>query len=184
MGYKTVLVEHRGQGGEGHHESPRQEERHESAAGDGHGAGAGRPALRRRRRGGGSHRRRQLVLRRHGPQGVLLRAEGQEAEGVRPYLSPAAGMARPHAALLSQADHRDGQRLSASAARSPTSSVATWRSPRTRRSSVCRRSTSGCFPDGHVSKTLGQPVPAARRSAVRHDRAAGSTARRRPKSAS
>src|SRR6476660_5364992 len=82
-----------GQGGEGHHESPRQEERHESSVGDGHGASAGRPALRRQRRGCGSHRRRKFFLRRYGPQGVLIPSERQEAEGGRSYPQHAPGIA-------------------------------------------------------------------------------------------
>ncbi len=59
-------------------------------------------------------------------------------------LPHAAGMARPHVALLSQADDRDGERLSASAARSPTSNAAISRSRPTRRSSASPKSISGC----------------------------------------
>ena len=56
-------------------------------------------------------RRRRRLLCRHGPQGILLRPQRQEAEGVRPAVPNAAGMARPHTTLLSEADDRDGEWL-------------------------------------------------------------------------
>ncbi len=55
-------------------------------------------------------RRRQGVLRRHGLEAVLHRTERQQAR-VRSHPAARAGMARPHAPLLPQADDCDDPRL-------------------------------------------------------------------------
>ena len=61
--------------------------------------------------GARAHRRRQLILRRHGPEGILPRDRPDVTAGARtdrPYQC-AVAMAPAH--VLSEADDRDGQRL-------------------------------------------------------------------------
>ena len=66
-----------------------------------------RPAL----PGSGAHRRRRFVFRRHGPEGILPRQRPPLAARARAHLSHQRGVAVAPVPVLSEADHRDGQRL-------------------------------------------------------------------------
>ena len=66
-----------------------------------------RPAL----PGAGAHRRGRFVLRRHGPEGVLPRQRPSLAARARAHLPHQRGVAVAPVPVLSEADHRDGQRL-------------------------------------------------------------------------
>ena len=53
----------------------------------------------------------RFVLRRHGPEGILPRQRPSLAARARAYLSHQRGVAVAPVPVLSEADHRDGQRL-------------------------------------------------------------------------
>ena len=142
----------------GRAEPSREAQRDEPDAQRRDGRRAARARRGRRRRRARAHRRRRLVLRGHGPEGVLPR--GRRAA---PSTSSAACAAmRTTGSGASCAPTRSRRSpwstAGASAARSPRSSPATSRSPPTRRPSASPRSTGASRPAALVSRGLAETI--------------------------